>query len=35
LFTHLTAAKMTDIKEFTPAAWSKARGKEELLAQPL
>lgn len=31
LFTRLPAAKITQIKEFTPAAWAKAKGK--LLAQ--
>jgi transposase len=31
LFTHLPAAKITHIKEFTPAAWAKARGNEQRL----
>jgi hypothetical protein len=29
LFTRLPAAKITEIKEFTPAAW--ARAKEKML----
>jgi hypothetical protein len=27
LFTHLPAAKITEIKEFTPAAWANAKEK--------
>jgi len=33
LFTRLPAAKITQIKEFTPAAWAKAKANEKLLAQ--
>jgi len=33
LFTRLPAAKITQIKEFTPAAWAKARSKEQVVAQ--
>ena len=33
LFTRLPAAKITEIKEFTPAAWAKAKAKEKLVAQ--
>ena len=33
LFTRLPAAKITEIKRFTPAGWAKARAKEKLLAQ--
>jgi transposase len=33
LFTRLPAAKITKIKEFTPAAWAKARMKEKMVAQ--
>ena len=29
LFTRLPAAKITQIKEFTPAAWAKAKAKEK------
>jgi transposase len=32
LFTRLPAAKITQIKEFTPTAWAKARGKAVALA---
>jgi hypothetical protein len=32
LFTRLPAAKITQIKEFTPAAWAKAKAKEQLVA---
>jgi hypothetical protein len=31
LFTRLPAAKITEIKQFTPAAWAKA--KEKMVAQ--
>jgi transposase len=33
LFTRLPAAKITEIREFTPAAWATAKVKEKLLAQ--
>jgi hypothetical protein len=33
LFTRLPAAKITQIKEFMPAAWAKAKAKEQLVAQ--
>ncbi len=33
LFTRLPAAKITQIKEFTPAAWAKAKEKEKMVAQ--
>jgi hypothetical protein len=33
LFTRLPAAKITQINEFTPAAWAKAKAKEKVLAQ--
>jgi len=33
LFSRLTAAKITQIKEFTPAAWAKANAKEKVIAQ--
>lgn len=33
LFTRLPAAKITQIKDFTPAAWAKAKTKEKMLAQ--
>jgi transposase len=33
LFTRLPAAKITQIKEFTPAAWAKARAMEKVVAQ--
>jgi hypothetical protein len=29
LFTRLPAAKITQIKEFTPAAWTGAKAKEQ------
>jgi transposase len=32
LFTRLPAAKITQIKEFTPAAWAKAKAKEKATA---
>ncbi|MGP8199326.1 MAG: IS66 family transposase [Limisphaerales bacterium] len=32
LFTRLPAAKITQIKEFTPAAWSKAKEREKAVA---
>jgi hypothetical protein len=33
LFTRLPAAKITQIPEFTPAAWAKAEGRQKLIAQ--
>ena len=33
LFTRLPAAKITGIKQFTPAAWAKVKAKEKLVAQ--
>jgi hypothetical protein len=33
LFTRVPAAKITQIKEFTPAAWAKVKTKEEVVAQ--
>lgn len=33
LFTRLSAAKITQIKEFMPAAWAKAKAKEQVVAQ--
>jgi hypothetical protein len=33
LFTRLPAAKLTEIKAFTPAVWTKAKAKEEVIAQ--
>jgi transposase len=33
LFTRLPAAKITQIKEFTPAAWAKAKAKGRAVAQ--
>jgi len=33
LFMRLPAAKITQIKEFTPAAWAKARAKERVVAE--
>jgi len=33
LFTRLPSAKMTQIKEFTPAAWAKAKAKENAVAE--
>jgi hypothetical protein len=32
LFTRLPAAKITQIKEFTPAAWVKAKAKHQAVA---
>jgi hypothetical protein len=32
LFTRLPAAKITQIKEFTPAAWARAKAKEQVVA---
>jgi hypothetical protein len=32
LFTRLSAAKITEIKRFTPAARSRAKAKEKLIA---
>jgi len=33
LFTRLPGAKITEIHQFTPTAWAKAKAKEKLLAQ--
>jgi hypothetical protein len=33
LFTRLPAARITEIKQFTPAAWTKAKEKEQAVAQ--
>jgi hypothetical protein len=33
LLTRLPAAKITQITEFTPAAWAKAKAMEEVVAQ--
>jgi len=33
LFTRLPAAKITQIKQFTPGAWAKANGKDKALAK--
>jgi len=33
LFTRLTSAKITEIGQFTPQAWARAKAKEKLLAQ--
>jgi transposase len=33
LFTRLPAAKITEIKQFTPAAWAKVRATEKLLTE--
>ena len=33
LLTRLPAAKITEIQQFTPAAWAKAKAKEKVLAQ--
>ena len=33
LFTRLPAAKITEIREFTPTAWAKAKEKEKDFAQ--
>jgi hypothetical protein len=33
LFTRLPAAKITQIRAFTPAAWAKAKASEKLLVQ--
>ena len=33
LFTRLPAAKITQIKEFTPAPWAKANTMKKLVAQ--
>jgi hypothetical protein len=33
LFMRLPAAKITQIKEFTPAAWATARAKERVVAE--
>ena len=33
LFTRLPAAKITEVAQFTPAAWAKARAKQKSVAQ--
>ncbi|MGD0253451.1 MAG: transposase domain-containing protein [Verrucomicrobiota bacterium] len=33
LFTRLPAARITEIKQFTPAAWTNANEKEQAVAQ--
>jgi len=33
LFTRLPAAKITEIKQFTPAAWAKAHAQQKALPQ--
>jgi len=33
LFTRLPATKITEIKAFTPAAWTRANAKEKVIAQ--
>jgi len=33
LFTRLPSAKIAQIKEFTPAAWARAKAKEKVFAQ--
>jgi hypothetical protein len=33
LFARLTAAKITETQQFTPRAWSKAKTKEQVVAQ--
>ncbi len=33
LFTRLPAAKITEIKQFTPMAWAKPKAKEKLVTQ--
>ena len=33
LYSRLPAAKITQIKEFTPAAWARARAREKTVAQ--
>jgi len=33
LFARVPAAKITEIKAFTPAAWARAKAKEKMLAQ--
>jgi hypothetical protein len=33
LFTRLPAAKITQIKDFAPAGWAKAKGREKTIAQ--
>jgi hypothetical protein len=34
LFTHLPAAKITQINEFTPAAWTRVKAKDQAVAGP-
>jgi hypothetical protein len=33
LFTRLPAAKITEIKQFTPAAWAEAKAMEQTVAK--
>jgi transposase len=33
LFMRLPAAKITQVKDFTPSAWAKAKAKEQVVAQ--
>jgi transposase len=33
LFTRLPAAKITQIKDFTPAAWARAKAREKVVVQ--
>lgn len=33
LFTRLPGAKITQIKEFTPMEWARAKAKEKMVAQ--
>ena len=33
MFTHLPATKITEIKQFTPAAWAQAKAKKKLAAR--
>jgi hypothetical protein len=33
LFTHLPAAKITEVGQFTPRAWAKDKAKEKWIAQ--
>jgi len=33
LFTRSPSAKITEIKEFTPAAWGKSKEREKVVAQ--
>ena len=33
LFMRLPAAKITEIREFTPGAWAKAKAREKMIAE--